>query len=799
MENRRKYFAGCRGGMLVLVVLLCIAVFAGCRKNTGEINNGQDDIIEATATPKPTATPTPTPMPTPTPIPFVQQAYETHGRDDVYLIPVEQAGENQARIASICSGEYLLNWYSVWGEEEDAMASNVLILMSPGISTDQYKAAPEYSFNQPSVLSDGTVILTEYENGMVHVYDNTLTELRAFVPGGEGEQVPNTLGVTDDGTIWTTCEGSAKLCAYDLTGEAKGEYAYDDQYLVTSYLDRQDNRECFYTNTTGEVYLTGYMYLSVDTGEIEYTDRKETELGDAWDRSFSVPTGGWNINWSDSTWFLHAPGHSLQGITFPKVDQDESMNFLEGKFLCSCVGKWIDGVDLGRDYRIYDLDARTVSEKLPESDIPDCSFLSAQGMIGDDYVLLLAQHEEGGEDLLLWAPGKERAPIEGFCDFTKDDPDEYIAERLEILKNEYGIEVTPDAPSEDGTEDTLGEKMVVIEYINTLIIAAKENPDLFRTVSGEPARPENMRSNDGAHYEFNPHVFSSYYLKEHGEERRDTFYRYVDALRAGEDSFECPNIGAASWCSGRLATYFFPVGAAYCFAEYDGNGRANITYSIPKEEFLVLEREFEKMVTDIINDVVEEDYTDFEKALALYEFMTEYCVYDYDMLYHISEWMDRQSGYRVLIEKQGICWEIACIYRYLLLQCGVDSEESTGAPLDDGDLHEWNYIELDGVGYLIDATWGLTDTRRPDLTYFMFTDQLRRDRDGFDPESFDLAGYGLYGARKYYGFKAEDERYSELWNGKYVAFDENEKCILYMDTDGVFHRFDYGNLSDVTE
>ena len=81
----------------------------------------------------------------------------------------------------------------------------------------------------------------------------------------------------------------------------------------------------------------------------------------------------------------------------------------------------------------------------------------------------------------------------------------------------------------------------------------------------------------------------------------------------------------------------------------------------------------------------------------------------------------------------------------------------------------------------------------------MFTDALRRDRDGFDPESFDLGGNGLYGARKTYGFKAEDERYSALWDGRYIAFDENEKCIFYKDFSGKLKRFDYGNLSDVTE
>jgi hypothetical protein len=174
--------------------------------------------------------------------------------------------------------------------------------------------------------------------------------------------------------------------------------------------------------------------------------------------------------------------------------------------------------------------------------------------------------------------------------------------------------------------------------------------------------------------------------------------------------------------------------------------------------------------------------------------MTEYCTYDYDMMEHNGQdgWTERQSAYRVLMERQGICWEIAALYRYLLLQCGVDSEESVGAPVTAGDFHEWNYIELDGQGYLIDATWGLTINRAPDLKYFLFTDELRENRDGYDAKSFDIGGSGLYGARKKYSFDADDERYSELWGGTFVAFDEEEECIFYRDRDGALHRFDYG-------
>ena len=51
---------------------------------------------------------------------------------------------------------------------------------------------------------------------------------------------------------------------------------------------------------------------------------------------------------------------------------------------------------------------------------------------------------------------------------------------------------------------------------------------------------------------------------------------------------------------------------------------------------------------------------------------------------------------------------------------------------------------------------------------------------------------GLYGARKIYSFAANDTRYSELWEGTYVGFDEDEKCIFYRDQKGTLHRFDYG-------
>ena len=166
----------------------------------------------------------------------------------------------------------------------------------------------------------------------------------------------------------------------------------------------------------------------------------------------------------------------------------------------------------------------------------------------------------------------------------------------------------------------------------------------------------------------------------------------------------------------------------------------------------------------------------------MYEFMTEYCTYDYYATEGEDlEMMEKESGYRVLMEKQGICWEIACLYQYLMLQCGVDITEAGGDPVDfnEGEPHAWNYVTLDGQGYLIDATWGLTANRKPDLKYFLFTDDLRINRDGFTRESLSIADYRNGGVAEPYPCKADDDRYSGLWDGKYIAFDQNEKCIFY--------------------
>ncbi len=668
---------------------------------------------------------------------------------------------------------------------------NILVLMQPTVSSVQYRYEFDYMINEPFLLDDGTVIIEEMEGRTIHVLNDELKEVLAFTPEEDYSPV---LGADWDGYIWFANEKDHKLIATDFKGKKISELDYDPQYQISRYIGTYDGQKCFLAVDNEDYLKQAYLYLAGDGKEPVYLPDGDTELGYEWKGYNMPPYDGLDIISSRSTWFFHVPGNVTEGYAFPKSSLGEGISFMKGNVLCGgsefCVDR--ETYKYRHEYRLYDMEARTVSGVLREEDIPGCEYLSPLGTLGDGYVILKTDNEDGSRGILLWSAGNETSPIQGFCDFSKDDPAECLAALLKDAKDNYGIVITPDRTEHDGTAASVGDFMASMEFANNFILTARTNPEVVKPKNGDFLHPENKSNNDGAHYTFNPHVFSGFYLKEHGEERRDTFFRYVDALRAGEDEFECPNIGSANWSGGRLAKYFFPLGFIYTTTEYAGNGKATITYNIPKEEFLAKEKDFEERIVAILNDVLEEDYTDFEKALALYEFMTEYTVYDYEMLEHSVEWMDKQSGYRVLMEQQGICWEIACLYRYLLLQCGVDAEESTGLPVNpEEDMHERNYLALDGQGYLIDATWGITETREPNLEYFLFTDDMRESRDGYIIDSFDIGGYGLYGARKVYSFEANDERYSELWYGTFLAFDEEEKCVFYRNIFGDICRFDY--------
>ncbi len=782
MRKKNSCLLGKKVGLCLLAFLLCLGMFVGCKKDS----NGSTENETVTATPTATSAPTATPTPT---VAFVKTTYETHGRDDIYRVPVPELMKTDELylMNTICEGDYVLLWFNP-AAEDDFTPKNDFVLMNPCKSTEQQKLTVSFLITEPTLLPDGTVILQDRDTYKTYVYDNTLKEVASFMPRGENPS--SLLGVSEDGILWHSDNTSCKVLGTDLKGQPAGEYGFDKKYEVTRYLGSNEGRKTFLAIVAG-TYEYGFMVVEKD-GSVSLRNETEGDLGDDWKTDKIAPYHLMVNTTADATWFFHEAGYLRNCIAFPKSADKEQVALLHGTKFVGNDYIWFEDGSSTIEYRVYDLEKRTVSETLVGTEIKDSIYAAVKGVVGD-YVVLISSPETGPCDFLLWDASTKTTPVTGFCDFTKDDPAAVLTTLLAEAKA-ANIEITPDRTEDDGTIASLGDFMTQMDLVNSFLLIAKENPEFLKTKSGAPIQPENKRNNDGAHYTFNPHVFSTFYTKEHGEALRDAFFVYVDAIRAGEDRFKCGTEGAANWSGGRFAAMFYPLGAIYTDVKYIGDGWASITYKIPKEEFLAKVRDFESMIEDILNDVLEEDYSDLEKTLALYEFLTEYAVYDYEMLAHNedTEWQEKQSSYRVLMEQQGICGEIAILYQYLSLQCGVDMDEAVGMPVQvNDDMHAWNYVCIDGVGYLVDATWGLTANRAPDLRYFLFTDELREKRDGYLTESVDVGFNGLYGARKKFSFNAKDTRYEALWDGYFVAFDETENCIFYRDNKGVMKRFDY--------
>ena len=125
-------------------------------------------------------------------------------------------------------------------------------------------------------------------------------------------------------------------------------------------------------------------------------------------------------------------------------------------------------------------------------------------------------------------------------------------------------------------------------------------------------------------FEFNPHVYSGKIAERVPQDYWDSFYNLCDALRKGEDTFQCSSQEAYNWATdvGVLCDLFPPAGAKIEGKSTDGspafeNGIGKITYKTDIDEWKKREADFEAMIVDIINSTVEKDDTDFETTLSL--------------------------------------------------------------------------------------------------------------------------------------------------------------------------------------
>jgi transglutaminase-like putative cysteine protease len=136
---------------------------------------------------------------------------------------------------------------------------------------------------------------------------------------------------------------------------------------------------------------------------------------------------------------------------------------------------------------------------------------------------------------------------------------------------------------------------------------------------------------------------------------------------------------------------------------------------------------------EILRSIINDDMTEYEKVLAIYEWLINNVTYDYEVLDLLAteDWGNYNAFYLegVFTDKQAVCDGIAKAFVVLCQIEGISSVRITGDVEGSGG-HAWNKVKIDGQWYVVDATWGNTGLSNSsqelmDYEHLLISDELK--------------------------------------------------------------------------
>ena len=145
-----------------------------------------------------------------------------------------------------------------------------------------------------------------------------------------------------------------------------------------------------------------------------------------------------------------------------------------------------------------------------------------------------------------------------------------------------------------------------------------------------------------------------------------------------------------------------------------------------------------KVVKKILDSEITDTMSDYEKELALHDYLVTHCKYSENAKQDSES--DIYRAYGALVNQDAVCNGYAEALQLLFMCAGIRSEFVVGTA--DGIDHAWNLVELDGKWYHLDATW---DDPKPDQgenilhPYFNVPDALIAESHTWNREDYPAA------------------------------------------------------------
>lgn len=115
----------------------------------------------------------------------------------------------------------------------------------------------------------------------------------------------------------------------------------------------------------------------------------------------------------------------------------------------------------------------------------------------------------------------------------------------------------------------------------------------------------------------------------------------------------------------------------------------------------------DEAVNELLAEIITEDMSDYEKTVAIYDWVCANVEYDWEGLNNENDVL-KFSAYGALIEKSAVCQGYANLVYRLMREADLDCRIITGsADTGDGNQepHAWNIVKVGDYYYNLDATW----------------------------------------------------------------------------------------------
>lgn len=138
---------------------------------------------------------------------------------------------------------------------------------------------------------------------------------------------------------------------------------------------------------------------------------------------------------------------------------------------------------------------------------------------------------------------------------------------------------------------------------------------------------------------------------------------------------------------------------------------------------------------DVIGQVISDDMTDYEKELAIHDWMIAWAEYDPGELnvFQTPD-PDNDTPYGFLYSRVGICLGYARTFQLFMDMLDIECVTVRGYAHNGLEEHAWNMVRLDGEWYCVDVTWDDPVSSFPVPAYlahyyFNVTSEHLRDND----------------------------------------------------------------------